>query len=70
MRLFPLFLLAIGGVIRSSAGEEERPRWNITAECQMVTLPQKSALALLPELMDESTIETGFLKVQKTDRDR
>src|SRR5687767_10483702 len=65
MRLFTLFLLALAGVIGSSSGEEERPSWNITAECQMVTLPQKSALALLPELMDESTIEAGFAKIQK-----
>ena len=65
MRLFTLVLLALAGLIRSASGEEERPRWNITAECQMVTLPQKSALALLPELMDESTIDAGFAKIQQ-----
>lgn len=36
----------------------------MTAECQMVTLPQKAALALLPELNDEAKIEAAFAKLQ------
>lgn len=30
----------------------------------MVVLPQKTALALLPELVDDSTVDSGFAKVQ------
>jgi hypothetical protein len=41
------------------------PGWNVTAECQMVTLPQKLALALLPDLQDEQKIEAAFARVQE-----
>ncbi len=44
----------------------DEPRWNATAECQMVTLPQKTALALLPELHDEAKIEAAFAKIQES----
>jgi len=40
------------------------PQWNITAECQMIIVPQKVALPLLPDLLDESKIESVFSKLQ------
>ncbi len=42
----------------------EAPRWNVTAECDMITLPQKAALALIPELQDETKIEAAFARLQ------
>jgi hypothetical protein len=40
-------------------------KWNVTAECQMIVLPQKVALPLLPELLDEAKIEGAFAKLQE-----
>jgi hypothetical protein len=54
-----LFLLVF------SAAAEDAPRWNITAECQMVTLPQKLVLPLLADLNDEKKIEAAFSKIQE-----
>ncbi len=39
-------------------------RWNAVTECQMVVLPQKAALALLPELQDDAKIDAAFAKLQ------
>ena len=44
--------------------DEPHLRWNATAECQMVTLPQPAALALLPELNDDARIENAFARLQ------
>ncbi|MHA3775337.1 hypothetical protein ACXR0O_27760 [Verrucomicrobiota bacterium sgz303538] len=38
--------------------------FNVTAECQMVLLSQKAALALLPELLDDDKIEAAFARLQ------
>jgi hypothetical protein len=39
--------------------------WKVTVECQMVVLPEKTVLALLPELHDPSKIDAAFAKVQE-----
>ena len=45
--------------------DEEKPvHWNVTAECQMVVLPQKAALALLPDLNDDAKIESAYARLQ------
>ena len=68
-RLLPaLFFGAILCAIRTHA-EEAAPaksaKWNLTAECQMIVLPQKLALPLLPELLDETKIDAAFAKLQE-----
>ena len=42
----------------------EGPAFLFTAECQVVTLPQKAALKLLPELVDDSKINSAFDRLQ------
>ena len=46
-------------------GEDSAPAsWNITGECEMVTLPQKAALALLPELTDPKRFDSAYATLQ------
>lgn len=64
----PVLLFATLALVGASAQSTDDPKerlWNITAECQMVVLPQKAALPLLPGLLDESKIEGAYEKVQQ-----
>jgi hypothetical protein len=36
----------------------------ITAECQIVTLPQNAALKVLPDLVDDAKVDAGFARLQ------
>jgi hypothetical protein len=47
---------ANGEPVRSS-------RFNVTGECQMVVLPQRAALALLPDLVDDSKTEEASARL-------
>lgn len=42
----------------------EGPAFTLTAECQIVTLPQKAALKLLPDLLDEHKINAAYDRLQ------
>ncbi len=42
----------------------EGPAFLLTAECQIVTLPQKAALKLLPDLVDDGKINSAFDRLQ------
>jgi hypothetical protein len=48
-----------------STDDAKEPRWNVTAECQMVVVPQKTALVLLPDLLEQSKIEGAHGKLQQ-----
>jgi hypothetical protein len=50
---------------QTPAPPKDRAGWNITAECQMVVLPQKLVLALLPDLLDETKFEATYSKLQE-----
>jgi len=50
-------------VLLTSASADDL-KWNVTSECQMIVLPQKVALSLLPGLKDEAKSEAGMAKVQ------
>jgi hypothetical protein len=58
-----LALLSLGEAKSQSADEEYT--WNVTAECQMVIVPQKLALSLLSELLDEGRSDAAYGKLQK-----
>jgi hypothetical protein len=64
MRLL-FFLPVLSIALVSLAEEPGARRWNITAECQMVTLSQKLALPLVSELNDETKIEAAFARLQE-----
>ncbi len=68
-RLLPvLFFGAILSAISTHAQEvglEDSAKWNVTAECQMIVLPQKIALPMLADLLDETKIEGAFAKLQE-----
>lgn len=49
-----------GATKSRGAGE---PGWNVIAECQMVVLPQKAALPLIPDLSDDDKIEAACGKL-------
>ncbi len=38
--------------------------WGVIAECQMIVLPQKLALRLIPDLSDEGRIDAAWSKLQ------
>ncbi len=40
-------------------------RWNVLAECQMIVVPQKNALKLIPALNDSTKIEAAYLELQE-----
>ena len=48
-----------------SQNAEVRPRWEVIAECQMVALPEKLALPLIPDLRDETRIDVAFATLQQ-----
>ncbi len=43
---------------------KDGPIFTVTAECQIVTLPQKAALKLLPDLIDERKIDAAYDRLQ------
>ena len=60
MKSLLIFLL-----IAMSVGAEDAPRqWKVHSELQVVTLPEKAALALLPELRDEGKIEAAWERIK------
>ncbi len=62
-RLLTFLALYVLPVI-AFADEPLPVRWNVTAECDMVILPQASALPLLAGLNDEAKIETGWTRLR------
>jgi len=63
-----IFLLMALAFVRASAqspDDANEHKWKITAECQMVVLPQKAALPLLPGLLDETRIDSAYEKLQQ-----
>jgi len=62
-----LTLVIVAGLAVSPRAEDAvaKPQWNLTAECQMVVLPQKVALPLIAELSDDARIEAAWAGVQK-----
>jgi hypothetical protein len=58
-------LTCITATAQSPFDSEAQSQWTITSECQMVVLPQKAALNLLPALMDDERIDTAFATIQK-----
>ena len=63
MRITPPIFIGLALAVLCAA--EEPRRWNVTAECQMIVLPQKLALPLLPQLNDEATIESAYAQLQE-----
>src|SRR5687768_10975944 len=76
-RLFSVLVLSLAISAHSAAQAETPPtsqkstvqesvakRWVVIGECQMVILPQKEALSLLPDLLDEKKIEAAYAQVQ------
>lgn len=69
-RLLAVFTLATLAVaFPGAAGAQEPPapksKWTVIAECQMVVMPQKAALSLIPVLSDEKKVEGEWAKVQE-----
>ncbi|EDY19227.1 hypothetical protein CfE428DRAFT_3404 [Chthoniobacter flavus Ellin428] len=61
-----LLLLTLG--LPGRAGNAPAPsdsKWTVIAECQMVTLPQKLAWPLLPDLGDDEKIDAAWAKLQQ-----
>jgi hypothetical protein len=52
------------GGVKEAPVFKEGPAFTLTAECQIVTLPQKAALKLLPDLLDEHKINTAYDRLQ------
>ncbi|RYD83848.1 MAG: hypothetical protein EOP84_07110 [Verrucomicrobiaceae bacterium] len=46
-------------------GKKGDPKWMITAECQMLVVPQKLAIGLITELGDNEKMEAAWGRVQK-----
>jgi hypothetical protein len=63
--IFLLALAALAHVSGQAPNAAEEHSWNITAECQMVIVPQKTALSLLPELLDEVKSEAAYRKLNQ-----
>ena len=60
MKSLLIFLLAAMSVVA-----EDAPRqWRVHSELQVITLPEKTALALLPELRDEGKIEAAWERIK------
>jgi hypothetical protein len=49
----------------ATASALSEAKWSIIAECQMVVLPQKAALPLIPDLSDDAKIEAAWAKLQQ-----
>jgi len=60
-KLYPV-LATIVPLMCASAADD---KWNVTAECQMVVLPQKLVLPLLPGLNDDAKIGGVVAKLQE-----
>lgn len=41
------------------------PVWTITAECQMIVLPQKLALPLIADFTDDAKVDAAWARVQR-----
>jgi len=57
-----VMLFASGGILRS-ADEEFTPPAQVVVECQVVFLPQKLALPLIPDLSDDAKIDGAWARV-------
>lgn len=57
-------LMCLAGRV-SAQEKKDDPQWIITAECQMMIVPQKLALELLPDLSDDEKIDAAWERVQK-----
>lgn len=64
-RLFPL--IASLGLLASVHADDavSEVRWSLSAECQMIVLPQKLALPLIAELNDDAKIEAAWATAQQ-----
>ena len=58
-------LFTFGEATNNAGAEDGEPRWIITAECRMILVPAKGALALIEELSDEATIDATWKRVQE-----
>jgi hypothetical protein len=64
--MFPVPLAVLAMIARACADDQSaKPHWNLTVECQMVTLPQALALPLIEELSDDLKIEAAWARLQK-----
>ena len=61
-------LIACAEVIAEEPARDLRskdsPPFTVTAQCQIVLLPQSAALALLPELADDAKCEAAYARLQ------
>lgn len=69
-RRLSMLLVAAFSVLRAGARGEDVPapavpQWEVIADCQMVLLPQKAALPLIPDLSDDAKIEAAFATLQQ-----
>jgi len=60
MKSFLLFLLAVLPL----AAQDDARKWRVHSELQVITLPEKAAIALLPELRDEGKIEGAWKRIE------
>ena len=64
-RLTVLAVIAFAAVLSARADDAlQEGDWKIHVELHTITLPEKNALALLPELRDETTIAAGWAKLE------
>jgi len=61
-----LNLAAVLGFATGASADDEiaKARWSLTAECQMLVVPQKLALTLIPELLDDATFTQAWERLQ------
>ena len=60
MKSLLLFLLAVLPL----AAQDDARKWRVHSELQVITLPEKAAIALLPELRDEGKIEGAWKRIE------
>lgn len=58
----PLLLLLLA--VLPAVAQDAPRQWRVHAELQVVTLPEKAAIALLPELRDEGKIEGAWKRIE------
>ena len=64
-RLAAVALLALPAFSPAQSPDDAKERaWKIHIELQAITLPAKDALALLPELSDETTMPAAWKKLE------
>lgn len=64
--LFFVIIVTLGTVAPARSEDKvAEERWNVIADCQMVVLPQKLALPLIPDLSDDDKIEAAWARVQQ-----